>query len=380
LTDSTSAGNPRLLERIRDEIRSGGPMSFARFMDLALHDPEHGYYARGPEVLGAEGDYFTASDIGSAFGRCLAVQLEEMDGILGRPAPFTVVEIGAGRGLLARKVLDAVASGGGALAGRLRYVLADTSPGMREEAARTVPEARVVVPGIPGERYAGCVVAVELFDALAVHRVRRRDGSLREIFVDLSASGELIERELDPLPQSADLAERYGAAAREGDEAELCPALYEQLDAIERSLDRGFVFIVDYGHTAAELYGPAHSRGTLLAYHRHRTNEDYLLRVGRQDLTAHVNLTALEDGARERGFTVLGRTTQDRFLIAHGILAPFDEPDADRWNDPERVRERLRILQLIHPAGMGRIFHVIVLVKGVEPRPMITGLVDPFAR
>jgi SAM-dependent MidA family methyltransferase len=369
-----------LLRRIRDEIRTGGPMSFARFMEIALNDPDDGYYARGPEVLGAEGDYFTASDVGSAFGECLAAQLEEMDGFLGRPDPFTVLELGGGRGVLARNVLDAVASGGGGFARRLRYVLADTSPGMRAEAARTAPEARVIAPGIPDASYTGCVVAVELFDALPVHRVRRREGRLLEVFVDVGASGELIEREMDPQPRSSALAERYGAAARDGEEAELCPALFEQLARIDRSLDRGFVIVVDYGHAAAELYGPARSRGTLLAYHRHRTNEDYLLRVGEQDLTTHVNLTALEDGAEELGFTVLGRTTQDRFLISHGILAPFDEQDTGRWHDPEKVRERLRIVQLIHPAGMGRIFHVVVLSKGIEPLPGIKGLEDPFGR
>jgi len=349
-------------------------------MDLALHDRDHGYYARGAEVLGAGGDYFTASDVGSVFGGCLAAQIEEMDGILDRPDPFTVVEFGAGRGILARDVLDAVASRAGSLAGRLHYVITDTSPGMRDEAARLVPEARVVESGAPGAVYSGCAVAVELLDALPVHRVRRRDGGLREVFVDVDPSGGLIEREQDPLPQSSALAERYGAASREGDEAELCPALFDELGKIAGSLERGFAVIVDYGHVAAELYGPAHPRGTLLAYHRHRTNEEFLLRVGEQDLTAHVNLTALEDAARELGLAVLGRTTQDRFLIAHGILAPFDERDADRWNDPARVQERLRILQLIHPAGMGRTFHVVILAKGVNPRAEITGLQDPFAR
>jgi SAM-dependent MidA family methyltransferase len=348
-------------------------------MDLALHDPDHGYYARGADVLGAGGDYFTASDVGSAFGICMAAQLAEMDGILGRPDPFTVVELGAGRGILARDVLDAVASRGGELAGRLRCVLTDTSPGMRDEAARNVPEARVVAPGAPGASYTGCAVAVELLDALPVHRVRRRGGRLREVFVDVDAAGGLIERELDPLPQSSALAERYGAASREGEEAELCPALFDELGRIARSLERGFAVIVDYGHAAAELYGPAHPRGTLLAYHRHRANEKFLLRVGEQDLPAHVNLTALEDTAGELGLVVLGRTTQDRFLIAHGILAPFDERDSDRWNDPARVRERLRILQLIHPAGMGRTFHVVVLAKGVDTGARITGLEDPFA-
>lgn len=380
MTDSEPFGNPRLLERIREEIRTEGPIPFARFMDLALHDRDHGYYARGAEVLGAGGDYFTASDVGSAFGGCLAAQISEMDAILDRPTPFTVAEFGAGRGILARDVLDAVASGGSGLQDRLQYVITDTSPGMRGEATRQAPEARVVEPGAPGEAYTGCAVAVELLDALPVHRVRRREGRLREVFVDVDASGRLIEREQDPLPRSSTLAEAYGAAAREGDEAELCPALFDALGKIAGSLDRGFAVIVDYGHVATELYGPAHPRGTLLAYHRHRTNEEFLLRVGEQDLTAHVNLTALEDAAREHGLVVLGRTTQDRFLIAHGILAPFDEPDADRWNDPARVRERLKILQLIHPAGMGRTFHIVILAKGVDPRAKITGLQDPFAR
>ena len=102
--------------------------------------------------------------------------------------------------------------------------------------------------------------------------------------------------------------------------------------------------------------------------------------MGEQDLTAHVNFTALTDRAIELGLDVLGLTTQDRFLIANDALAAFDETDETRWRDPARVRERLRVMQLIHPEGMGRIFKVLVLSKGIDPAPSLNGLVDPFAR
>jgi SAM-dependent MidA family methyltransferase len=372
-----SAGVPPLLARIADEIRERGPIPFARFMDLALHDGEHGYYSRGAAALGRGGDFFTASDVGTFFGQCMARQLFEMDGLLGRPPEFAAIEFGAGRGLLARDVLDAAPAVDLDFSSRLRYVMADRSRGMRKAAGRGAPEATAESPDAVGARPAGCVLAVELFDALAVHRLRRRDGRLREIFVDLGEGGALVEREGDPAPEAESLARRYGAAAREGEEAEVCPAAGEQLDVLDSVLERGFVLVVDYGHPAEELYGPTRPRGTLLAYHRHATNEDFLLRVGEQDLTAHVNFTQLQDRARELGLAVLGITTQDRFLIANGILREFEDEAGDHA-DPARVRARLRAMQLIHPEGMGRIFKVLILSKGIDPPPRLQGLTDPF--
>ncbi len=372
-------GVPDLLDRIACEIRSSGPIPFSRFMEHALYDPELGYYARGSGRLGREGDYFTASDVGSAFGECAARQLREMDSILGRPAPFAVIEHGAGRGLLARDILDATARDDPGLSARLEVVLVDAGSGMRERARLEVPEATVVPPGGAGPRRAGCCLAVELFDALPVHRVRRRGGRIREVYVGMSEGGELIEVEDDPLPGALDLAVRYGAAPGEGDEAEVCPGAAAALDGMASSLSRGFLLVVDYGYPATELYAPSRRRGTLLAYHRHATNEDYLRRVGEQDLTAHVNFTHLEDLARERGLAVLGRTTQDRFLIANGILDRFADAPGERREDPARVRARLRAMQLIHPEGMGRTFRVLILSAGISPPPVLAGLVDPFA-
>jgi SAM-dependent MidA family methyltransferase len=369
-----------LLDEIRREIRGSGAIPFARFMEIALYHPRHGYYSAGAERLGPRGDFFTASDAGRSFGSCLAEQIREFDRVCGPFDPLHLIEFGAGRGLLARDILDALAEKGGAARPPARYVMVDRSGAMREEAAKRVPEARVVGPdNLPGG-LEGCVLAVELFDALPVHRVRRRSGCLREVAVDLASDGGLLECEIDPSAAIVDLAERYGAAPDDGMEAEVSPAALTQLDLMADTLDRGVLIVVDYGHAAADLYNARRARGTLLAYHGHATNERFLARVGRQDLTAHVNFSALEDRARERGLRVLGMTTQDRFLIANGILAEFDQPDPADAYDPRQVKRRLQAMQLIHPEGMGRSFKVLLLSKGCDPPPDLSGLRDPFAR
>ena len=367
-----SAGDPRLLSKIRGLIRASGPLSFARYMRLCLYDPEGGYYARGAHGLGRRGDFFTASDVGTAFGETIARQLAEMDALLGTPDPFRYVEFGAGRGLLARDVLDTFTEAHGDLADRVSVTLADESAGMRVEASALVPEAAVVAPADVREGGAGCVIAVELFDALPVHRVRRRQGALREVRVGLTDEA-LVEVETEAAPEVVRWAERYGAAPEEGDEAEVSLEIGPCFARLAASIDRGFVLVVDYGDTVPALYDRGRRRGTLLAYHRHTAGEDFLVRVGEQDLTAHVNLTALHDAALDSNLSALGVTTQDRFLIANGLLDGLDA-----GADARAVRRRLRAKQLIHPDGMGRAFKVAVFAKGFEAAPVLTGLRDPF--
>ena len=332
-------------------------------MDLALNHPEHGYYARGPERLGRAGDFFTAADVGPAFGRCLARQLVEMDALLGSPARFRYVEHGAGRGHLARDVLDALAANAPDLAARCDAVLVDKSPGMREAAKLRVPGARVEADTLAIAGGSGCVVAVELLDALPVHRLRRRGSALREVMVAVEGD-QLIEVEGEPGDAALRWADRYGAPAEDGDEGEACPAMEPALAALSASIDRGFILIVDYGHESRRLFGPAHRRGTLLAYHRHRANEEYLLRVGEQDLTAHVNLTALRSTAESLKLHTRGITTQSRFLVAHGILEGLDSEEPDALTATKR---RLQAKQLIHPHGMGETFKVAVFAKAMGP-------------
>ncbi len=370
----SSAGDPELLTAIRDEVRAQGTISFARFMELALYHEERGYYARGPAGLGRSGDFFTASDVGAVFGRTLSRQLAEIDDLLGSPDPFRYVEFAAGRGLLAKDILDAVAESDAGRFSRWTATLVERSPGMREAASRAVPAASVVPPEAKLPGGAGCVVAVELFDALPVHRVVRRDAALREIRVGVERS-ELVPVEREAAPELVAFASEYGAAPEEGDEAEVCLALGPVVRRLASAVDRGVVLVVDYGDDAERLYGRGRRRGTLLAYHRHRTNEDYLRRVGEQDLTSHVNFTALAREAREAGLLWLGTTTQDRFLVANGIL---DGLDAEPNEGVAAVKRRLQVKQLIHPDGMGRTFKVAAFAKGLDAGVRLSGLRDVF--
>ena len=364
--------HPQLVEQIRREILDQGPLTFARFMQLALHHPEFGYYAAGPERLGERGDFITASDLGPAFARAIARQIEVLDRLCGRPDPFDVIEFGAGRGLLARD-LTAV------LDERFRYVAVDASAGMRRSIATVAP--RAVVPSADAELTpgSGCVLAMELFDALPVHRIARREGRLEETGVTWDGE-RFIETTLEPSAEVRAWAERYGAAAEDGYEAEVCLGLDRQFARFDRAIETGFALVLDYGDTSGLLYGPDRKRGTLLAYSAQRTNEDYLARVGKQDLTAHVNFTALADVAAARGWRAVGHSTQDRFLIANGVLEPFDAIDEAAYRDPAEIEARWRIKQLIQPGGMGRRFHVWIFCKGFEEIPALSGLSDPFAR
>lgn len=258
-------------------------------------------------------------------------------------------------------------------------MLVDSSAGMRRSCRERIPEAAVVGEAPTPSGAVGCAVAVEWFDALPVHRIRRRGDRLLEVYVDLDSSGDLAEREGPPGNEVRRWAERFGAAPEEGDEAEVALALGPALDTMAGVLGRGFVMVVDYGHPAAELFSPRHRRGTLLAYSRHQAHEGLLARPGEQDLTAHVNFTALESRAGEVGLRPLGLTTQDRFLIANGILDAFADPDAASWNDPSRVKRRLQAKQLIHPGAMGRAFRVWIAAKALPDAPALRGLADPFA-
>ena len=372
-------GHPRLVHRLREEIRERGPLTFARFMELVLHHPRWGYYAAGPERLGERGDFTTASDLGPAFGRALARQVVEMDELCGRPEPFELVEFGAGRGLLARDICSAIDARGSDLATRIRHASIDTSRGMRRSIEREAPGSAVHAAAETLRGGQGCVLAVELLDALPVHRVVRRAGRLQEIGVDWDGE-RFVDAVLEPGERVLAWAERYGAAAEEGFEAEVNLALDDQFARFDRAIDRGFALVLDYGDTARRLYTEARARGTLLAYHAHRTNEDYLARVGRQDLTAHVNFTALCDAATDRGWQQLGCTTQDRFLIANGILEQFERMDDAAYRDPRAIQRRQQIKQLIQPTGMGRVFQVWMFSKGLDPVPVPAGLSDPFAR
>jgi len=375
---SDLADDPGLAERIRAEIRATEPMPFARFMELALYDPDGGYY-RSPEARpGRGGDFITAPELHPIFGELLARAVDDAWVTLGRPEPFSVVEHGAGAGALAVPMLAALPPVIGyhpvevdeRRVAELRQRLADAGLGER------------LVASLPSP-FDGVILANEVLDALPVHRVRQRGDDLRELAVDVGADDRFVEVEIDPTTSA--LAERLaveGIQLRDGQTAEIALALDGWVRESAAPLRRGLLILIDYGAPAVELYDPVRRRdGTLQAYVRHRLGDDPYRFVGRQDLTAHVDVTAVQHAAEAAGLTTLGLTTQAEALMALGIEERLREVQADPSTTMEAYTLlRASLLRLLDPAAMGR-FRVMVFGRawpgGETPRSLRYRLARP---
>ncbi len=364
-----------LAELLAERIRRCGPLTFADYMRECLYHPAHGYYSKAEQTRFA--DYYTSADVHSIFGRLLARQFAEMWESLGRPAEFTVVEAGAGVGRLATHVLDFCATKLPAFYNSLRCVAVERSAPRREQAIANLK--RHATAGhfagsaeIPARIAAGCLFSNELIDALPVHRVVLESGALKEIFVDFR-DGRFLSATA-PLSTCA-IAEYFatqGVILQEGQCAEAGLEACDWIMKVARRLERGYVLTIDYGHHAAELFDDHHMRGTLLAYQNHRVSEDFYVSPGEQDLTAHVNFTALEMWGKRSGLETAGFSTQTAFLLALGQGNEFADLYDEGQTEAERVRARLQLKTLIHPEGMGERFQVLVQRKG-SVRRRLTG-------
>jgi SAM-dependent MidA family methyltransferase len=374
--DPASVGHDEaLLDRIREEIRGAGPMPFARFMELALYDPEGGYYRAADARPGRGGDFLTAPELHPIFGACLATGLEDVWHRLDRPDPFVVREHGAGTGALARSVLDAIDDPD--LRQAIRYEPVEVERRRVEAFLRALGKAghgdRVGVPG--ADPIEGVVLANEVLDALPVHRVRQRGDRLLELAVGLDEEGGLREVEFEPTtPALAQRLASEGIRLRDGQTAEIALALDGWIAAAARPLRRGLLLLLDYGAPAEELYDPRRRpEGTLRAYLRHTVHDDPFRAVGRQDLTAHVDVTAVERAAIAAGLQPVGSTTQAAMLMGLGIEDRLRAVQADPATTLEAYTLlRASLMRLLDPAAMGG-FRVLGFGRdwpGGDPTPL----------
>ena len=333
-----------LSEILAERIRASGPISFAEFMRECLYHPAHGYYSRASAPR--FGDYYTSVDVHPIFGRLVARQFAEMWELLGSPRPFVVAEAGAGVGRLAGHILDFSARALPEFYAALEYVAVERSSARRaEHAARLADHAaagRVSSAGeIPRAISAGCIFSNELLDALPAHRVVVENGALREIYVGYE-SARFTEMLGEP---STPALERYfqeqGITLEEGQQAEVCFEACDWIESAGRALERGFVLTIDYGHEARALYGEHHNRGTLLAYRDHTVTENLLDAPGEQDLTSHVNFTAVDLWGRRAGLLRTGLVTQSQFLVALGRGNEFADLYEPGQTEMEKLRARL---------------------------------------
>lgn len=351
---------------IRRRIAARGMIPFAEFMDLALYHPIGGYYTSGEQV-GAGGDFYTSPAAHPAFGALLAAQLFQMWRILGQPSPFWAVEAGAGDGLLCRDVTAAAERLPDGFRRCLRYLCLDRRAGGGWESG-IAGAGRAAAAGLPLRGATGCILANELLDAMPAHQVTLEGGRLREVYVALN-DGSLVTRTGEPsTPLLAQRLAEVGATLAEGQVAEVNLGLDVWTAAAAAALERGFVLAVDYGRTAADLYSAAQRfRGTLTTFYRHTQTDRPLERIGRQDLSAQVDFTALANVGRRAGLDVLGYSTQSQFLHNLG-LGRWLERRPEGAARPAQA-ELAGMRELAKPGGLGD-FKVIAFAKNAGRPPL----------
>lgn len=386
--------NLHLVRTLRAEIAANGPLSLARFMDVALYDPEHGYYTTATRRPGRSGDFLTAPETHPFFGFTIARQVAECWERLGRPAPFVIREYGPGMGTLAYDILVALTTDHPDLAAVVHYRLCDLNAHRMTDALAAMEEVgfgAIVTGESPEEAttspIVGVVLANEVADALPCHQVAIRDGMLRERFItwdDATGWFAWTESDLSPaLAEDNPVARLAGEGVSvtdlpDGSLLEICPAATDWIGEVAAGLERGYAFVIDYGYPAAELYSGHRLSGLLRGYRDHAVTDDPLTAIGDQDLTAHVNFTQLINAAATQGLAIAGLTTQGDTLAALGLgdylVALQRQDDASL---EEYYQAQMAVMRLIDPAGLGR-FRVLGLAKDAPILPTLRSFASPW--
>ena len=350
---------------IRKLIETRGEIPFADFMEIALYHPD-GYYSRRGRQ-GAQGDYYTSPIAHPAFGALIAVQLHAMWKTLNRASPFWVIEAGSGNSVLASDLLKFAASRFRDFSKSVRYVTIDraitANPG---QTARLLSCIRA--SGLPFKGVVGCILSNELVDAFPVHRFEIANGQPQEILVTLDSDNRFTERIVPPsIPL---IAQRIAALNRklpDGFRSEVNPRIRPWMTNVAECLESGYVLTIDYGYEAAELYSDERSGGTFQSYYRHTDAHSPYQRVGRQDMTAHVDFTALIEEGRAAGLRPVFLTNQAEFLHSLGFNEMEMSVRESDWDREKKSANLSAMRDLVNPNGLGR-FKVLVQEKNTGIR------------
>ncbi|MBN3939566.1 class I SAM-dependent methyltransferase [Nostoc sp. NMS9] len=414
--------NPALCAAIANHITTTPQqrITFAQFMDLALYHPEYGYYSSDALKIGFKGgDFFTSPNLCSDFGELLAEQFLQMWEILGKPVPFSLLEMGAGQGLLALHILKYHQLHYPDFFTALEYIIIEKSPTLRQEQQQRLQDFPVrwcKFEDIPPNAIAGCFFSNELVDAFPVHQFILETGELREIYVTtdqndketnapcpMTAVAPLGETprphclphdgscstwgnpktalpppcpsfvEVTGEPSTLQLAEHLDllgidltqSAYPDGYRSEINLAALDWLSIVADRLQRGYVLTIDYGYPASRYYNPRRSQGTLQCYYHHRFHDNPYINIGRQDITAHVDFTALERWGEKCNLKNVGFIQQGLFLMALGLGDRIAALSDQKQPLSQLLQHRDALHQLLDPTGLGG-FGVLIQSKGLD--------------
>ena len=353
----------RLAEMIRQRIsQAEGAIPFHEFMQLALHAPGLGYYSAGSRKFGVEGDFITAPEASPLFARCLARAIQP---VLERLPQRQLLEVGAGSGVMAAGILQELTA---LHSPPDSYAILELSADLKQRQAVTLQSfaERVSWQDSLPEKFSGIVLANELLDAMPVHRVIWHQGELQECYVACDQdrfiwqAGPLSDPRLQPrfdeiIAQLGELPAGYVT--------EINLAAEDWIKTLGTQLQQGMLLLIDYGFARHEFYHPQRLQGTLMCHYRHRAHDDPLVLVGLQDITAHVDFTAMADSALEAGLQVAGYTTQAHFLLGSGLTELVAQNGGDTAQQLELANQ---IKRLTLPQEMGELFKVMALTSNLQ--------------
>jgi SAM-dependent MidA family methyltransferase len=369
-----------LVTLIRNHLQRHGPVPFPWFMEQALYHPEFGYYTSSRLRIGREGDYYTNVSVGRLYGQLLASQLIEMWKLLGCPSRFTIVEEGAEDGQLAMDILSAIAEESIQAGESIRYVILEPQPGKQsQQRAHFDPALLGKVTWATQLADLDCItgafISNELVDAMPVHLVLYDENEWSELRVDLSGDNFRFVPAKIVTPELVEALGKLPLPLYSPYRTEVNLAATRWIQTIGHRLERGFVLIVDYGFSRTEYYKPERTEGTLSCYSRHRRSSNPLERPGEIDITAHVDFTSLAEAAARASLKVAGYADQHHFMVgaAESRLLAFEKavktegltPSASAFLGPYRT--------LMHPGTMGMAFKFLLLTKGLDAPPRLSG-------
>jgi SAM-dependent MidA family methyltransferase len=383
-----------LIDLLVDRINNSSQqrITFADYMDMVLYHSQYGYYSSGAAAIGNRGDFFTSSSLGVDLGELIAEQLIEIWEILEYPNPFTLVEIGAGSGLLARDILAYFQAQDPDFLNVIEYMIVERAEDLIKQQQTLLvngPEKNLKISwkswqDIAENSIVGCIFSNELVDALPVHQIAIAQKQIQEIYVTYT-EGEIREA-IDQIstPKIADYFEFVGVNILANDypenyRTEVNLAALEWLKTVAQKLKRGYLLTIDYGYNAQRYYNPQRYRGTLQCYYQHRRHDNPYINIGYQDITAHVDFTALERQGELCGLEKLGFTQQGLFLMALGLGDRISDLSSGKFDLGQILQRRDALHQLIDPAGLGG-FGVLIQAKGLtaeEKMRSLRGLKQP---
>ncbi|MBO1923875.1 class I SAM-dependent methyltransferase [Thiomicrorhabdus sp. 6S3-12] len=360
-----------LSQKIRTSIKRHGSLSFAQFMQKALYTPNLGYYSSSLPKIGKGGDFITAPEISPIFSRCLARQTQQVLEQLDEP---NIIEFGAGRGIMAADILLEMQ--------RLeqdihRYYIVEISADLqqrqkaylRETLSEELFNKVAWLEKLPATPISAVILANEVLDAMPFERLRIEPERALQGYVCYNEAKNTFDWDYQTITDSKlqrfanQLIKHIGKVSDLGYETEINLNLGPWLKSLSQILSKGLVLLIDYGYTREEYYQPARVMGTLRCHYQHRAHQNPFFYPGLQDITAHVDFTAVAEAGFDAGFRIAGYTTQANFLMGSGLLEMSVDPQADIG---EQIKVAQQIKTLTMPDEMGENFKVIALSKQID--------------